>query len=86
MTVRDLRRPAAGMLNGSGAELEHLARCVDEALWAGDAAVPGDPGLATAAWAAEKAIRGALAEHPLGARLRAATRYRGLTRVRDTRV
>ena len=38
------------------------------------------------AWAAEKAIRGALAEQPLGARLRAATRYRGLTRVRDTRV
>jgi hypothetical protein len=27
-----------------------------------------------------------LAEQPLGARLRAATRYRGLTRVRDTRV
>ena len=86
MTVRDLRRPAAGMLNGSGTELEHLARCVDEALWAGDAAAPGDPDLALRAWAAEKAIRGALAEQPLGARLRAATRYRGLTRVRDTRV
>jgi protein-glutamine gamma-glutamyltransferase len=86
MTVRDLRRPAAGMLNGSGAELESLARCVDEALWAGDAAAPSDPDLALRAWAAEKAIRGALAEQPLGARLRAATRYRGLTRVRDTRV
>ena len=49
MTVRDLRRPSAGMLNGSGAELEHLARCVDAALWAEDAAAPGDPDLAVAA-------------------------------------
>ena len=86
MTVRDLRHPAAAMLNGGGTELEHLARCVDEALWAGDTAEPGDPDLGIRAWAAEKAIRGALAEQPLGARLRAATRYRGLTRVRDTRV
>jgi hypothetical protein len=83
MTVRDLRRPAAGMLNGSGGELERLARCVDEALWSGDAA---DGDVADRAWAAEKAIRAALAEQPLGARVRAATRYRGLTRVRDTRV
>jgi hypothetical protein len=84
MTVRDLRRPAAAVLNGSGGELERLARCVDEALWSGDAAADGD--LAARAWAAEKAIRGALAERGLRARLRAATRYRGLTPVRDTRV
>jgi len=84
MTVRDLRRPAASMLNGSGGELERLARCVDEALWSGAAEPAGD--LAVRAWAAEKAIRGALAEQPLGARMRAATRYRGLTRVRETRV
>ena len=42
MTVRDLRRPAASMLNGSGGELERLARCVDEALWSGGAAPDGD--------------------------------------------
>ena len=84
MTVRDLRPPAASMLNGSGGELERLARCVDEALWSGAAEPAGD--LAVRAWAAEKAIRGALAEQPLGTRVRAATRYRGLTRVRDTRV
>lgn len=84
MTVRDLRRPAAAMLNGTGGELERLARCVDEALWSGDSGSDGD--LAGRAWAAEKAIRGALAGQPLGARMRAATRYRGLTRVRETRV
>lgn len=84
MTVRDLRRSAAAMLNGTGGELERLARCVDEALWSGDSGSDGD--LAGRAWAAEKAIRGALAGQPLGARMRAATRYRGLTRVRETRV
>ena len=84
MTVRDLRRPAAALLNGSGGELERLARCVDEALWSGTVAPHGE--LTVRAWAAEKAIRGALAERGPRARLRAATRYRGLTRVRDTRV
>jgi len=84
MTVRDLRRPAAALLNGSGGELERLARCVDEALWSGTGDAHG--GLTVRAWAAEKAIRGALAGRGLRARLRAATRYRGLTRVRDTRV
>jgi hypothetical protein len=84
MTVRDLRRPAATVLNGSSGELERLARCVDEALWSDDAAPQSD--LAARAWAAEKAIRAALAEQPVGARMRAATRYRGLTPVRDTRV
>jgi protein-glutamine gamma-glutamyltransferase len=83
MTVRDLRRPAGPVLNGSGAELERLARCVDEALWSG-AVAPAD--LAARAWGAEKSIRGALTEQPLRARVRAAVRLRGLTRVRDTRL
>jgi len=83
MTVRDLRRPAGPVLNGSGAELERLARCVDEALWSG-AVAPAD--LADRAWGAEKSIRGALTEQPLRARVRAAVRLRGLTRVRDTRL
>jgi hypothetical protein len=84
MTVRDLRQPAVTLLDGTGDELERLARCVDQALWSGDAVPDGD--LTARAWAAEKAIRGALAERGLRARLRAATRHRGLTRVRDTRV
>jgi transglutaminase-like putative cysteine protease len=79
MTVRDVRAPATAVLNGSSAQLERLAHCLDSALWSGaapTAAVVDD------AWAAERAVREALRRRPPVERVRAALRLRGLRSVR----
>lgn len=79
MTVRDLDRPAAAVLNGSHRELERLARCVDEALWSGTE--PQAP-LADQAWDATAAIERAVSELPVSDRAWAAVRLDSLRRPR----
>ncbi|MCE3552384.1 DUF3488 and transglutaminase-like domain-containing protein [Pseudonocardia sp. RS11V-5] len=80
MTVRDVVEPGRAVLNGSSGELERLARCVDEALWSGEAVRPE---LADEAWAAARTVRQALHHRPVGERLRAALGLRGLRGTRS---
>lgn len=79
MTVRDLGSPAAPVLNGSGGELERLARCVDEALWSGQ---EPQAQLADEAWAATKSIERVLGARSISDRAWAAVRLDSLTRPR----
>ncbi len=72
MTVRDVRGPAAAVLNGSAAQLEALAAAVDVALWSG---APAEEAASTA-WTAAAAIRRDLRRRPIGERARAALRVR----------
>ncbi|MDN5857551.1 MAG: DUF3488 and transglutaminase-like domain-containing protein [Pseudonocardia sp.] len=81
MTVRDVRAPAAAVLNGSSGELERLARSVDVALWAGTG--PVDARVADEAWAAASAVRKALGHRPVPERARAAWRLHSLKRIPD---
>lgn len=75
MTPRDVVAASAGLLNGTGPEVERLARCVDAAAWSGDGV---DDRVADEAWAADDAVRRALAARPPAERARAALRVRTL--------
>lgn len=76
MTPREVAVAAAPVLNGATPQLELLARCVDAAAWSGRTV---DPAVADEAWAADTAVRRALAGRAVVDRARAALRTRTLT-------
>ncbi|MFC4950844.1 transglutaminaseTgpA domain-containing protein [Pseudonocardia sp. GCM10023141] len=81
MTVRDAAEPASAVLNGTTAELDAIARCIDVAVWSGNSEVP--PALTGEAWRAAASIRRELGKRPVPERVRAAVGIRGLRAPHD---